>query len=826
MALVKQGNVDQQLYGAGVGQVKLMEMLQSLPPLAPEDNAGLLARLERYHPDPILSADECLILSFVDGCMREILNRASLDPQLERLILRFAPHVALVAVGKGPAKLFDTSPVFGLIDQLCKFCIGWSSDLGVLGELSIEKVTDLVEEVSFDPKVQRTKLKKLKQLFKKEHKIFADREAQFKRDEIRELESAGARDRVARIINREMEGNHFSFFMIILLQGEWLNFVQSVLLAKGPKSNEWTAAQNLTKSLIWSLKDHTSASAKQRDKLRDIITSLPSKARALEKRAGVGGSRAKNAMIDVEDEYQAILQGDPPERGEFTPIEMYEFNTGTFSPSSMLTRNRIEAAPGEWFLYEELDRESSRLKLILSWQNKQLLFTNHNHKGAIPIGYMDFCRSYTAGIIRRLPPVPSCNTIVKNYVEQLLKKQQQTKAEGTKRKNEATEKRKKVMAERRKKDEAERRKKVAADRLQKAELDRLRKAEALRLQQAELDKLRRAEAKRLKKEGAERRKQAAAEKRKKAKADRLQKAELDRLRKAEAKRLKKEEAERRKQAAADKRKKAEADKLKKAEADKRKKEEADKRRKADADKRRKAEADKRKKEDADKRRKADADKRKQEESDKRKQAEADKRKQADADKRRKADADKRKQAEADKRKQADADKRRKEEADKRRKADADKRRKEEADQRRKADADKRKQAEADKRKQAEAARTQKQATKSQPVDKTMPIAEEVIDDAIAAISGLGLGAKILLESAEGEVVVCKLLTKIANIGRYIFVDRGGIKVAQHNQEELVQLYLDRKLEILTRGEEFEDTLATVVRGLREDRDKTMAEEEA
>jgi hypothetical protein len=70
MALVKQGNVDQQLYGAGVGQVKLMEMLQSLPPLAPEDNAGLLARLERYHPDPILSADECLILSCVGGCMR------------------------------------------------------------------------------------------------------------------------------------------------------------------------------------------------------------------------------------------------------------------------------------------------------------------------------------------------------------------------------------------------------------------------------------------------------------------------------------------------------------------------------------------------------------------------------------------------------------------------------------------------------------------------------------------------------------------------------------------------------------------------------------
>ena len=194
MALLKLGDLDQQLYGAGVGQAKLMEMLQSLPPLAKDDSAGLLARLERYYPEPVLNFNECLILSFVDDCMHEILRRASLDPKLEWLILRFTPHVALAAVAKGPARLFDSFPTFGLIDQLCDYCIGWSGDLGILGDLSIEKVEKLVEDIPYDPKLQMAQLKELKDYFQGEYQRFSDREALFTQAELKKLESGAARD--------------------------------------------------------------------------------------------------------------------------------------------------------------------------------------------------------------------------------------------------------------------------------------------------------------------------------------------------------------------------------------------------------------------------------------------------------------------------------------------------------------------------------------------------------------------------------------------------------------------------------------------------------
>lgn len=600
MTLLKLGSRGKALHGAGVGKAKLMEMLQTLPPVAKGDSAGLLARLERYYPEPALSFDECLILSFVDDCIGEILKQASLDPDLEWLIFRFAPHVALVAVAKGPAKLFDSSPAFGMIDQLCEYCIGWSRDLGILGELTVEKVEKLVEEVSFEPKIQSTQLKELKNYFQSEYKRFSDREALFTRAELRKLESAAARDRVAGIINQEMEGHQFPFFIIILLQGEWLDFIQLVLLKKGLQSKEWQAALKLTRMLIWSLKDRAQDNANERTRLRNIIANLPSRARALDKLVDVKKFIAENAIADIEAEYEAIQKGEPSERGEFTPIEIQGFASGKDSESSMSEKSKLEAAPGEWFYYEELDHESSRLKLILLWQNKQLLFSNHNCKSAIAIGYADFCRSLAAGRIRRLPPAPACNTIVRNYVEQLRKDQRQKQAEAKRRKKEEQEALRK---------QAEMAKKlVAASDIGRPKL-------SLAERKAALIK------------------------------------EIEAVRKVETAR--KQKAEKKKQAA-----------------------------------------------------------------------------------------------------------------------------------------------------------------------------EKILTDASDAIRRLGIGAEIKLTTKTDAVIECKLLTKMSSIDRYIFVDRDGIKVAQHNQEELVKLYLDKNLEILTKGEEFEDTLAAIVQGLREDRDKILAEEEA
>jgi hypothetical protein len=309
----------------------------------------------------------------------------------------------------------------------------------------------------------------------------------------------------------------------------------------------------------------------------------------------------------------------------------------------------IDGAPGEWFLYEDLDHESSRLKLILLWQNKQLLFTNHNHKSAISIGYADFYRSLAAARIRKLPAVPRCNEIVRQYVEQLLNDQRQKKAE--------------------------------AARLKKEKLDllRRRKKEAQELQ-------------RLKKEEQELQRQ---EKEAQDSLRRQEKEEQDSLRR--------QLAEARQRAAA-----AEAE-VKNAELP----------------------------------------------------------------------LAKRKAALA---KEIEAVR------------------------------------------QEEVTQEQEEVSREQTAEEMKLAAEKALEDARNAVRGLGIGAEIKLESESGAVIECKLLTIMSSMDRYIFVDRDGVRVAQHSQEELTKLHLDTKLEILSSGEEFEDTLASVVRGLREDRDKIMGDE--
>ncbi len=599
MGLLRLGKPENDRQGAGVGKARLEEMLHSLPPVLKGDHAGVLTRLERQYPDSLFSSDEFLVLSFIDDCISEILKQASIDPELGWLIWRFAPGVALVAIAKGPEKLFDPSTVFALMDKLCEYCIGWSNDLGILGELSIEKIEKLVAEVSFDPKIQKEQYKKLKDYIQDEYKRFADRENLFTRAELENLETGAARDQAARIINQEMEGQRFPFFIIILLQGEWLDFLQSVLIEKGPKSKEWRAAQKLTRSLVWSLKDHSKDSAAGQSKLRKIINDLPSGIRALDKRMSIENSRAGNAIADVEAEYEAILEGNPSERGDYTPIEIQGLFSTEDNSVSLSGDYKIDVKPGEWFIYEELDQESSRLKLILSWHNKQLLFTNYNHKSAIPIGYADFCRNLASGKIRKLPASLPCNRIVRNYVGSLVQDQRQKKA----------------LASRR----IEQKQKSAEKQVEKAR--KLVAASEPNIQELPL---------------AER------------KAALL--TELEAVNKIEA--------------------------------------------------------------------------------------------------------------------------------------------------------------------AQELQVTRKKQEK-----------EQRLFDANETIQGIGPGAEIRLSSAPDQVIECKLLTKMSSIDRFIFVDGDGIKVAEHTGEELVKFFLADKLEILTKGEVFEDTLASVVRGLRKDRDKIFGEEE-
>ena len=57
---------------------------------------------------------------------------------------------------------------------------------------------------------------------------------------------------------------------------------------------------------------------------------------------------------------------------------------------------------------------------------------------------------------------------------------------------------------------------------------------------------------------------------------------------------------------------------------------------------------------------------------------------------------------------------------------------------------------------------------------------------------------------------------ISSTGKYIFADQFGRKLAEYTREQLIALMVQDQLKILRNGDNFEDQLAKVIRGLRRD----------
>jgi hypothetical protein len=95
-------------------------------------------------------------------------------------------------------------------------------------------------------------------------------------------------------------------------------------------------------------------------------------------------------------------------------------------------------------------------------------------------------------------------------------------------------------------------------------------------------------------------------------------------------------------------------------------------------------------------------------------------------------------------------------------------------------------------------------------------AEQQRKDAQVAISELQLGAWLELQLDTSEWVRTKLSVIISSTGKYIFVDQVGRKLAEYLRDQLVELHCQGRLRIHHKGDNFEDQLAKVIRGLRKD----------
>lgn len=82
------------------------------------------------------------------------------------------------------------------------------------------------------------------------------------------------------------------------------------------------------------------------------------------------------------------------------------------------------------------------------------------------------------------------------------------------------------------------------------------------------------------------------------------------------------------------------------------------------------------------------------------------------------------------------------------------------------------------------------------------------------VDSIGIGTWLSLPNLKGEIIKAKLAVKLNSTGKFIFVDGVGVKVVEYLREDMVDLVLSERVDILQQGGQFEDRLERVIQGLR------------
>lgn len=93
--------------------------------------------------------------------------------------------------------------------------------------------------------------------------------------------------------------------------------------------------------------------------------------------------------------------------------------------------------------------------------------------------------------------------------------------------------------------------------------------------------------------------------------------------------------------------------------------------------------------------------------------------------------------------------------------------------------------------------------------------ERLHAEAVKTVDELKVGSWLEMEKpSTGEVVRAKLAVAMPSTGKYIFVDRIGVKLVEYMRDELVELIESGRVVVVSKSDSFEDQLSKIVKGLR------------
>jgi len=365
---------------------RLKTLLEKLPSLSSEDTVDTIAALiKRYEPGSSFSREDMAVIAFVDDAVTR-------------------PH-----------KLFD------LVDLIVRECIGWSEDLGILGEQFIEKVSPVITSHASGRLTPEQCMEDLQKVFKKEEPIFEKLEQRLIDRELKVLDGKKGQYYAAEHLNKEMSGNQMPLFVIFMFQGAWYDFMQKIFVAYGEKSKEWENVKKLTEAMIWTLQPD-----KDKEKRLQMIGSLPKQIRTFCENMKFETEFVIESLADLEAEWDAIKGNEPSEPCDFEPIDVDENMAASMQEATREVVAKIKDVElGCWYLFDdptEPDEKVARIKLILNWEEtEQLLLTNHNRRKVVHLSYGEMVNHISSGIMKELIPAKSSAEVFLSHLFEVLR---------------------------------------------------------------------------------------------------------------------------------------------------------------------------------------------------------------------------------------------------------------------------------------------------------------------------------------------------------------------------------------------------------------------
>lgn len=406
----------------------LIAMLEALPSLTVEDHVDpILVQMQKHHGGTSFNPNDHALLAFVDDSVSQILSQTDLDFKVEALVRDLAPYMAIIGLREGVKALTRPQGVFRLVDTLIRECIGWSEDLGILGDQFMEKIETPMRALV----TRRISLEdcqsELDTFFGKEGPIFKKMEKRLCDTQLDVLAGEKGKFYAAELLNKQMAGKQLPLFIIFMLQGSWYEFLQDVFVNHGLKSHEWENVAKLTEALVWSLQAHG-----DQQKHESVMATLPGQIRTFCQKMAFDTTQVEACIADVEAEYDQIRAGTASDPCDF---ELLDVDASMSDGSRNIERDvqkRIEGfKEGQWFLYDdksEPDEKVARIKLILNWRDtERLLFTNHNRRKVMLMSYAELAGYFGQDTVHPLTPKAQAHEIVRSHLLTVIQGIQQQK---------------------------------------------------------------------------------------------------------------------------------------------------------------------------------------------------------------------------------------------------------------------------------------------------------------------------------------------------------------------------------------------------------------